>query len=164
MAVNPSFQPRCKFWPIFTICSHFWRGWRWEVGARCFCFQTIMAISGKIILRWELCRQYFCFMLCLCTDIYYMWYFSHTYIWYTSKSCAYMGKFLFLVSLWNLENESCEDNGEHTVIGLQILSHNHILHFPVTANQEYFLPRLIAWCCLCQWYLKCCGQFQFWVE
>lgn len=100
-------------WPIFTILHHFCQGWGWEMGTRCLCSQTIRAISGKIILRQELCRQYFCFMFCLCTDIYYMWYCSHRYTCYASKPHAFMGQFLFLGSLCSPENESCEGIGEY---------------------------------------------------
>lgn len=100
-------------WPIFTTLRQFCQGWGWEVGTRCLCSQTIRDISGKIILRQELCRQYFCFMFCLCTDIYCMWYCSHRYTWYASKPHAYMGQFLFLVSLCSLKNESCEGIREH---------------------------------------------------
>lgn len=94
MSANPSFQPRCKFWPIFTTLSHFCQDWGWEVGTRCFCWhsifvwvQTLMAVREPIIQRWELCRQNFCFMS-VWEQTSCVWYFLHTYVWCAWKSYA----------------------------------------------------------------------------
>lgn len=73
-ASHPSSQPRCKFWPIFTVPSHFSLdcGVKWEPDAFIHVaiipgIQMIMAVSGKILWRWELCRRQSCFVFCLCT-------------------------------------------------------------------------------------------------
>lgn len=141
-------------WPIFTILHHFCQGWGWEVGTRCLCsLRPLRAISGKIILRQELCRQYFCFMFCLCADIYYMWYYSHRYTWYASKPHAYMGQFLFLGSLMQSWKWKLWRYRRALVIGLQIFPITIFLHLLIELAKTTF-SKLIAWCCLCQWNLK----------